>query len=251
MRHRCTPCGATERPPSGAGPRGRGGSRSAPRRAPRRRAAPPRRGARRGRAPRTYNGRAGAGAHAARVAVGVQDANTPRGAARGGGAPLLELPADVLGLVQLTLAHDAAVLGVPRAQRRAAGKRGQPRRGRPRWAWQRCARRDGGARRPCHHRLIDSTIQVWRDGACERIQAHPVPVKAVASLPRSTSSPARKAPRSCGRSMALRAHLPGRLRVLRRGAARRRALCGRPSKRSGCTTSTGRSSTPSRGTPPR
>ena len=53
-----------------------------------------------------------------------------------------------------------------------------------------------------------------------------------------------------------RAHLRGgRLRVLRRGAARRRALCGRPWQRppprarSGCTTSTGRSSTPSRGTP--
>ena len=93
-----------------------------------------------------------------------------------------------------------------------------------------------------------------RDGACERtIQAHG-DGQAVVVLPaeRASSAPGRRHREAVDDRRCPRAHLPGGRRV-RRGAARRRALCGRsciPAS-TGCTTSTGRSSTPSWGTPGR
>ena len=109
---------------------------------------------------------------------------------------------------------------------------------------------------------FDYTVKVWRDGACERtIQAHTTMSGRWRCCRAERASSASHLARAVRREAVdarrrARAHLRGgQPRALRRGAARRRALCGRPvvnggrRATSGCTTSTGRSSTPSRGTP--
>ena len=111
-----------------------------------------------------------------------------------GGAQLIELPADALGLVlyQLTLAHDIAAVAqpdVPCARRRCKARNEGAallQRGRDaRWAHRELCEWRGGV---ADGRIItgsnDKTVKVWRDGACERtIQAHTSTVWAVAVLP--------------------------------------------------------------------
>ena len=118
---------------------------------------------------------------------------TTRGATRGGGAPALELPADLLGLVlyQLPLAHDIALAGLTCRQLCDAAKLALKARpfsgkvvtlsGHVAWVKGVAATADG--------RIItastDGYIKMWRDGACERtIQAHLTSwIWAVAALP--------------------------------------------------------------------
>ena len=109
----------------------------------------------------------------------------------------------------------------------------------------------------------DKTVKVWREGACEHsIQAHTLVISqiGVAVLPgvaRVSVSDDRTAKLwtldgALERDFVISSE-PSAVRK-RRGAARRLALCARPWRRqnparSGCTTSTERSSTPSRATP--
>ena len=105
---------------------------------------------------------------------------------------LLELPADVLGLVlyQLPLAHDIALAGLTCRQLCDAAKLALKLRpftgkvvtlaGHTALAWCVAAMPDG--------RVItgsdDRTVKIWRDGVCERtIQAHTSALRAVAVLP--------------------------------------------------------------------
>ena len=98
----------------------------------------------------------------------------------------------------------------------------------------------------------DNTVKVWRDGACERtIKAHTIHVKGwrCCRADRASSASQTMAPRSCGRSTAI-SNAPSRsglcIAALPDGV---HFVVGTWfAMRSSCTTSTGRSSTPSRAT---
>ena len=174
---------------------------------------------------------------------------------------LLELPADVLGLVlyQLPLAHDIALTGLTCRALCDAAKLALKLRS---FSGEVVTLAGHNATVTCvaatpDGRIItgsyDTTVKVWRDGACERtINAHHDDIEGVALLPGGarfvacaddgtaklwTSTALSSAP-SSGHHVHCVAALPDGVHFVVGLAAQ-----------SGCTTSTGRSSTPSRGTP--
>ena len=119
--------------------------------------------------------------------------------------------------------------------------------------------RGGGARRPHHHRLVRQTVKLWRDGACERtIQAHanllngrwqvlPGGARFVSGSNDCTAKlwtlDGASLERTEVHNAGVAAALPDGVHFMVGTADD-----GEDVARSSCTTSTGRSSTPSRGT---
>ena len=145
---------------------------------------------------------------------------------------LIELPADALGLVlyQLPLAHDIAAVAPTYTRSTTLPRSRQAGPFSPRSSRSPGTRAGGrrSARRP-HPLRLGHTVNVWRDG----VRAHHPGAHRLghgggdAAGRRALVSGSRTAPRSCGRSTAIRAHHRGGQLVLCRGAARRRALRGR------------------------
>ena len=183
--------------------------------------------------------------------LGRRDANNSRGAARARCLAEGCRPTPGPRALPATLAHDIAAVraDVPRAATAASSQEGA----RP---FQRVVTRRwaiglvGRYRRSRHHLLVTVHVKVWRDGASSARSRRQVDV-AVAGCRGmrfvSGGRPHREAVDARRRS---RAHLRGGQIVLasRRCPTACTLLSAWGNGESGCTTSTGRSSTPSRGT---
>ena len=175
---------------------------------------------------------------------------------------LIEVPSDVLGLVlyQLPLAHDIARTGLTCHALCDAAKLALKARpfsgevvtlaGHVTHVLSVAAAPDG--------RIItgstDHTVKVWRDGACERtlLQAHPGTVVNVAVLPggaRFVSVSEEGPVKLWALDGALEHTFMDESSTCVTALPDGVHLWSAPTARSGCTTSTARSSTPSRGTP--
>ena len=203
-------------------------------------------------------------AHTSRGSTEARDADNSRGAARGG-APAPRAAGGRAGPRALPalarprhrcVAPTSRALATLRSSQSSCGH--SPARSSrllgTRAEWVALRRRPTAASSPAQ----TTHVKVWRDGVCERtIQAHTDDVEGVAMLPGGARFVS-VADDGTAKLWTLDGALERTFEISNdyvmehRGAARRRALCGRlnTTARSGCTTSTARSSTPSRGTWP-